>query len=198
VAISSDGRAWFVVNASPDLPAQIEAFKPLQPLSPNTRHSPIAAILLTNADLDHVIGLLLMRQRDDQQLVYCSSEIRTQLQWIEPTLSSFAGIAYRQAPPDFCPLAGTIDFRAIPVADHSLAYEFYNRPNGKRCLIAPAVAAINADLHTALNWCDIMVFDGTFWSDDELKRLWPSARSASEMGPRSGRAKLWFVEWMPR
>ena len=182
MAISDDGHTWFLVNASPDLPAQIEAFKPLQPIPPKTRSSPIMAVLLTNADLDHVMGLLLMRQKDQPQIVCCSAEIRGQLRWIDPVLSSFSGIAYREAPLDFHRLTPMIDFRAIPITKGCLAYDFSERSKGRRCLIAPAVGAVNADLQTALNWCDAMLFDGTFWSDDELKRIQPTARTASEMG----------------
>jgi pyrroloquinoline quinone biosynthesis protein B len=182
VAISEDGQRWFLVNASPDLPSQIDAFKPLQPLPPKTRHSPIMAVLLTNADLDHVVGLLLMRQTEEPQIVCCSAEIRAQLRWIEPLVSSFSGIAYREAPTDFQPLTRTIDFRAISVTKGYVAYDFSERHKGRRCVIAPAVGAINADLQTALNWCDAMVFDGTFWSDDELKQVRPAARTAQEMG----------------
>jgi pyrroloquinoline quinone biosynthesis protein B len=182
VAISDDGRTWFLVNASPDLPAQIETFKPLQPVSPNTRHTPIAGVFLTNADLDHVAGLLLMRQNDQPQRVWCSDEMRAQLRWIDPALILFGGITYHQVPLDFLRLTATIDFRAVSIAGDCLAYDFLDRTTGKRCLIAPAVGQINADLQTALNWCHTMLFDGTFWSNEELKCIRPTARTALEMG----------------
>jgi len=60
VALSSDGDAWHVVNASPDIHRQIAENPPLQPRS--ARHSPIASILLTNGDLDHVLGLFSLRE----------------------------------------------------------------------------------------------------------------------------------------
>src|SRR5882762_6885728 len=58
VAITADDRYWFLLNASPDLRAQIEAFPPLHPPTDRTRGSPIQAVLLTNADLDHTLGVL--------------------------------------------------------------------------------------------------------------------------------------------
>src|SRR5438034_10790686 len=64
VAVSADGRDWFLLNASPDLRAQIEAFSPLQPPAGVTRGSPIQAVLLTNADMDHSLGLILLRAGD--------------------------------------------------------------------------------------------------------------------------------------
>ena len=61
IAITEDGRSWFLLGASPDLRAQIEATPELHPRD-GVRHSPIAGIALANADLDHVLGLLLLRE----------------------------------------------------------------------------------------------------------------------------------------
>src|SRR5580698_4295327 len=61
VAISEDCIEWFLLGASPDLRAQIEATPELHPRR-GMRHSPIAGIALANADLDHVLGLLLLRE----------------------------------------------------------------------------------------------------------------------------------------
>src|SRR4051812_21142375 len=61
VAVSHDGRSWHLLNASPDIRIQIESHAELQPDSAKgSRHSPIQSAILTNADLDHVLGLLLM------------------------------------------------------------------------------------------------------------------------------------------
>src|SRR5580693_1354187 len=60
IAFSANGERWLVVNASPDVLRQIESFPALQPRS--ARHTPIAAIALTNGDLDHVLGLLSLRE----------------------------------------------------------------------------------------------------------------------------------------
>src|SRR5258708_91059 len=61
VAVSADGESWFLLGASPDLRSQIEASPELQPRS-GTRSSPISGVVLASADLDHVLGLLLMRE----------------------------------------------------------------------------------------------------------------------------------------
>src|SRR5690242_12308062 len=66
VAVSADARSWFLLGASPDLRAQIEATAELHPKSETTndgiRQSPIAGAILANADVDHALGLLLMRE----------------------------------------------------------------------------------------------------------------------------------------
>ena len=62
MAISADGASWYLINASPDLRAQIEAFPPLRPRPESARNTPISGVLLTNGDLDHVLGLFLLRE----------------------------------------------------------------------------------------------------------------------------------------
>ena len=61
IAVSSDGEAWFLLGASPDLRSQIESTPELHPRS-GIRSSPIRGVVLASADLDHVLGLLLMRE----------------------------------------------------------------------------------------------------------------------------------------
>ena len=63
VALSADGRHWFLLNASPDIRGQIESFSPLQPSNGKIRNSPIEAVLLTNADLDHTAMFLMAEGR---------------------------------------------------------------------------------------------------------------------------------------
>src|SRR5579863_8246951 len=74
VAISNDGRAWFLLGASPDLRAQIEATPELHPRE-GVRQSPVAGAVLANADLDHVLGLLLLRELQPLR-VYATDSIR--------------------------------------------------------------------------------------------------------------------------
>ena len=61
IAVSADDRHWFLINASPDLRQQILATPALQPRKTG-RHSPIAAVVLSNGDVDHVAGLLTLRE----------------------------------------------------------------------------------------------------------------------------------------
>src|SRR5213592_288375 len=78
VAISADGRSWFLLNASPDIRAQIESFGPLHPSAGKSRNSPIEGVLLTNADLDHTLGLMLLRE-GEQLRVHATSNVRRAL-----------------------------------------------------------------------------------------------------------------------
>src|SRR6202045_936220 len=78
VALTEDGRSWFLLGASPDLRAQIEATPELHPRD-GVRQSPIAGAGLANADLDHVLGLLLLRELQPLHF-YATSSVRRILQ----------------------------------------------------------------------------------------------------------------------
>src|SRR5437867_83439 len=78
VAVSADSRRWFLLNASPDIRSQIESAPALQPRAGKTRSSPIQAVLLTNADLDHALGLLMLRE-GEKVFVHATAQVRASL-----------------------------------------------------------------------------------------------------------------------
>ena len=205
VAISNDGKHWFLINASPDLRAQIESFPALHP-SGMPRHSPVRDVLLTNADFDHVLGLFLLRESAERLRIHCTAGVADALRdvlrlgelldpycgidWHEfkngDATEDLSGVTYRAiALPGAAPRYAR---SAIPSAGQSVALEFVDLRSGARLLVAPDVAAMTPELLSAMNEADTVLFDGTFWSEDELQRIDPAARSASDMGhlPISG------------
>src|SRR5207247_10070053 len=76
---SGAGQRWFLINASPDLSRQIERMPTLQPDRDSPRNSPVAGVLLTNADIDHALGLLLLRQQETSLVVYAANEAQNAL-----------------------------------------------------------------------------------------------------------------------
>jgi pyrroloquinoline quinone biosynthesis protein B len=205
VALSADGKRWFLLNASPDLRTQIEAFPPLQPSPAPLRNSPIEAILLTNADLDHVLGLFLLREGGPLQ-VHAPLEVRVALSSalrLTKVLNSFYGVTWHEPPFDFSPLLlpdgarSGLSYRAIPlpghpprfvshrllgVDGHSVAYEMKDDRTGAVLLAAPDVAALTRPLQEAITRADAILFDGTFWRGPELQSVRSGARTAGEMG----------------
>jgi pyrroloquinoline quinone biosynthesis protein B len=208
VAISADSRSWFLLGASPDLRRQIEATPELHPRD-GVRQSPIAGAVLLNADIDHVLGLLLMRELQPLR-VYATESIRrivaednsmfgmlqrvpNQVSWNVFTLGETFTL---------CNPAGKdsgIRCRAISLADHFPAYVLAARrpqlspneaslglivesPSGKRLAYMPAVPEISAELLAEFDAADVLLFDGTFWSDDELIRIQGSGQTARQMG----------------
>ena len=213
VAISADSRTWFLLGASPDLRAQIDTNSELHPrmaaASTGLRHSPIAGAVLLNADLDHVLGLLLLRELQSLQ-AYATESVR---QILAEDNSMFAMLQRvpRQlnwsciAPGSEFPLVDSggndsgIRCRAISLATHFPAYVSDRRratlarneaslglivesPSGKRLAYMPAVPQLNNDLEREFNSADVLLFDGTFWSDDELIRIQGAGQTAAQMG----------------
>ena len=101
VAVSADGAgSWVLLNCSPEIRAQVESFPSLHPRAP--RHSPIAAILLTNGDLDHCLGLLSLRE-SHPLVVYATESVQrgfTQDNVLYRTLERFPGqVTWRRVKP---------------------------------------------------------------------------------------------------
>ncbi len=209
VAISADGRSWFLLNASPDIRAQIENFHPLQPAAETKRNSPIEDILLTNADLDHTLGLMLLRE-GEQLRVHATQNIRRALTEgisFQPALESFCGTEWMEPPPTPAPLlrrdgspSGLI-YQAIPLPGkpprfmktksmegNVVGYQITALKTGGRLLFLPDVAGLTETILRWLPQCDALLFDGTFWSETEMRDQGLGALFAADMGhvPISG------------
>jgi pyrroloquinoline quinone biosynthesis protein B len=185
--------------------AQVDAFGPLRPQRGLPRNSPVNTVLLTNADLDHTLGLILLREGGPLQ-VYATVAVRQTLEQgvrMSEILNAFNGVLWTEPANEFTPLlqgdgaAGGLYGRAIllpgeapvyaqgrpgPPAGHSLAYQIMDRGTGARLLIAPDVGEISTPLVQALDESDAVLFDGTFWSETELLQVKPGARTARSMG----------------
>jgi len=210
VAISADERNWFLLNASPDLRVQIEAFPPLHPPADRARGSPIQAVLLTNADLDHTLGVFLLREGEAFP-VHATGAVRESLQQgsgLAQTMSAFCGLTWVKPPLEFSPLSNrdTSDsgllYRAIPLgggppryaattstaSNHVVGYHFLDKKTGGRLLCLPDVPSINEEIKTLLSDCEVLLFDGTFWCENEMQQRGAGETPASQMGhmPISG------------
>lgn len=213
VAISSDGRSWFLLNASPDIRAQIEGFPPLQPAGGKARNSPIEAVLLTNADLDHTLGLLLLREGEKLR-IHATPNVRSALSEgvsIESTLESFSGAEWIEPPTKPQPLpwrdgsASGLTYESLPLpgkpprfmksrtvsmAGDVVGYRITDDKTGGRLLFLPDVGELTENLLRWLPECDALLFDGTFWSENEMRDQGLGTLSAADMGhaPISGAA----------
>ncbi|MFQ5946255.1 MAG: pyrroloquinoline quinone biosynthesis protein PqqB, partial [Anaerolineae bacterium] len=217
-AVSADGEGWFLLNASPEIRQQIESFPPLHPRAP--RHSPIRAILLTNGDLDHCLGLFSLREshplviysteRVRQGLVESNVLLRTlqrfpeQLTWRllkldrEEELSGLdgspSGLSVLAVPvPGKRPVH--LEGLMLPDPEDNVGLWIRERRTGRVAAYLPGVASLN-DLRPAMERVDCLFFDGTFWSGDELIRLGLSTMRAEDMahlpvgGPTGSLAEL--------
>jgi pyrroloquinoline quinone biosynthesis protein B len=210
LAISPDSESWFLLGASPDLRAQIESAPELHPhpRDNSTRHSPICGAILLNADIDHILGLLLMRELQPLH-IFASNSVRqivednsmfAMLRRVEGQLS-WSSISLTQWFSLFEPThtKPTLRCRALSLGTYFPAYVPSKRvsqldpnesslglivetPSNKRLAFLPAVPKITDKLLSELDRVDVLLFDGTFWSDDELIRIQGSGQTAQQMG----------------
>jgi pyrroloquinoline quinone biosynthesis protein B len=208
VAITQDGRSWFLLGASPDLRAQIEATPELHPRD-GLRQSPIAGVVLANADLDHILGLLLLRELQPLR-IHATASVRRILREDNSMFGMLHRIPDQAAWTDFesgkefslCDAQGGdsgLRCRAWSLSAHYPAYVtaepqsqlsrgeaslgFLVHSNSRsRLAYMPAVPQLDDALLQQLDTCDVLLFDGTFWSDDELIRVQGSGQTAQQMG----------------
>jgi pyrroloquinoline quinone biosynthesis protein B len=208
LAISADASAWFLVNASPDLRYQIEAFAPLHPATSSLRHSPIHGILLTSAELDASLGLLLLRE-SQPTAVYATSGVKKlltednaifgvlrrqndQVQWhaVIPG-RSFPLISMQgEATGISCtPISTGGAFPSFVTAERAAQLDeadavlgLFLEHDGKQIAFFPGAAHISPEWLARMEECDAVFLDGTFWSDDELIRIQGSGKTARQMG----------------
>jgi pyrroloquinoline quinone biosynthesis protein B len=173
LAIRGDEGPWFLVNASPDLRQQLETLD--HGRADGVRVAPIAGVLLTDAEIDHTAGLLLLRESPVPIQVYGDAGIERVLR---PTLlrmlDRFSGVEWHA-------LEGE---RALGGLDVELYREgvFVFRDGASVFTYAPALARLDADLLAQFEASDLVLVDGTFWFDDDLARLGISRRTAADMG----------------
>ncbi|HWA59102.1 MAG TPA: pyrroloquinoline quinone biosynthesis protein PqqB [Gemmatimonadales bacterium] len=213
VAVSNDGRRWFLLNASPDVHRQLTRIDGVAP--DGMRHVPVEGIVATDAELDHTLGVALLREARDLQLFASRAvlEVLAEDSRVLPVTQAFATVAITELPLEQAvPLryrdgsdAG-LRVTAFPVAGDPPRFARREVPghtvglmleDGQgRAAFVPGCGALDAPLLDRLGRADLLLFDGTFWSDRELVDLGIGTRTARQMdhlpisGPEGSLAAL--------
>jgi pyrroloquinoline quinone biosynthesis protein B len=209
IAVTENDEDWVLVNASPDLLAQIRALPALQPARA-LRDSGIAAVLLMDAQVDHVTGLLMLRERGAPLPLYATEQVKADLSDglnIGRVLEHYCGLDWRPVLPgrggfQIAPLLRTrftpvsLDSKAPPYSPHrndphpgdNIGLTITDTRSGRSAFYAPGLGALTPAVTDAMAGADVLLVDGTFWSADEMIRLGLSGKSAADMGhlPQSG------------
>src|SRR6266581_4210618 len=206
VAVSADGERWILLNASPDLRTQLAAHRPLWPPS-GSRATPVGAVVLTDGEIDHTLGLLLLRESADRLPVYAPAGVTALLgdEWpLYRLLSAYSGVEPRALeegrPIALTDRAGTplgISCSATAVARRppryaralaptpaafDVALRLTDERTGGTLGYVPTAGAIDDAVRRVAGGADLVLFDGTFWSDDELTAAGVEAPTARAMG----------------
>ncbi|GBQ27327.1 pyrroloquinoline quinone biosynthesis protein PqqB [Gluconacetobacter sacchari] len=208
IAISGDGVHWFVVNASPDLRAQIGQTPALHPRE-GLRSTPIAGVILTGGEVDTVTGLLTLRERQPLTLLATrpvldlldANPIFEALdRAIVPRLALALDRPHALALPDGRPAGLTITPFAVPgkvplyaesgpdpaaIVENGETVGLAITDGTRHAVFIPGCARMTEPLRARLRGADIVFFDGTLWTDDEMLRAGIGQKTGQRMGHMS-------------
>ncbi len=204
IAVSADDRHWFLFNASPDIRLQILQMPSLWPRG-DGRHTPIQGVVLSDAELDHTLGLLSLRESGRVQL-HCTAWTRAALETgsgLLRTLEAYCAVDWRpvrlhqpmplrlaggnesglrcEAFPTFG--AKRLAFGSIPPnAEAVVGFRINDRLSDRTLVYLPAVQELSEAVVAAIRGCSCLLLDGTCWRNDELIRLGVGRKTARDMG----------------
>ncbi len=199
-AVSVDGQRWFLLNASPDVREQLDCLP--GPIPAGVRHVAVEGIVTTDAELDHTLGIVLLREARHLQL-YATHAVRLILEndsRILPVTEAFARVEvtemrlghpiplrYRNGEASgvttesFEVPAGPPRFAREADVGHTVGLLLRDENSGGSCAYVPGCGGLDQPLLERLAETDLLLFDGTFWTDDELISLGIGDRRAREM-----------------
>jgi pyrroloquinoline quinone biosynthesis protein B len=197
IAVSADDKNWILFNASPDLCSQVAAFPALTPGGKKLRGTAIAAMVLTDGELDHVTGLLSLREHRKLELVCTKTveELLTKKFPLLPVLKNYCDVRVSHFPVQIASLRiSALDFGsksppyAPEVKQRGLVVGLRIESAQKSLAYLPGLPAITAEVEKFIAGCDCLLVDGTFWSEREMVALGLTKRTAGDMGhvPISG------------
>jgi len=215
----SDSPRWALVNASPDVLAQLQA-NPALHSARAARDSALAGIVLVDGQVDHTVGLLMLRESGTALPVWCTDEVCADLSRGNPifgVLAHYCGVERHAMIPDgrefVIPGVAGVSWRAIavvgkaapysphresPVTGDNVALVIADQVSGRTLVYAPGVGGMHEALWQAMQAAACVLIDGTFWSDDEMIVLGVSRKRARDLGhlPQSGPGGT--LEWLAR
>jgi len=204
VAVRGTRGPWYLLNASPDLRQQLEGLP--ASASNGVRATPVGGVVLTDAEIDHAAGLLLLRESSVPLRVWSTEEVRAALSEGYPLLrmlERYCGVEWSPIEPgrklgldgssleiEAFETGGDAPLYMGPGADGpgSIGLTVSDSESGASIAYVPALASLDGDTAERLEASECVLVDGTFWTGDELIVLGIAERDAAAMGhlPLSG------------
>lgn len=200
--VSADGKSWFLLNASPDIRHQIESFPPLLPQPERIRGTSIEGVLITNADLDHVLGIFILREGGVLPL-HAPVAVRKALDEglrISEVLKAYGGVSWHVPPSSLKPLLKSdgsesgLLYEAFEVPGKlpryagstalkgsAVGYRLVDPATQGRLVFLPDTAGLSPMVQEKLKDCDALLLDGTFWDEEEMTKTGTGKLTASQM-----------------
>ncbi len=206
-------------NASPDILEQIRCDPALQPAR-EVRDSAIAGVVLIDGQIDHAMGLFMLRERVGRLPLWCTDAVDDDLRGGNPifnVLEHYCGVERHRIALDGAPFhvpgAAGLSLRALPLRSKAAPYSPHrDRPTpgdnigvtiaddarGTSLFYAPGLAEVTPAVFDAMANADAVLVDGTFWTDDEMIVLGLSTHRAHEIGHLAQSGPGGMVEWLSR
>ena len=203
IAVSANGSDWILFNTSPDIKKQLDDFPAIQPAR-EVRDTAISAIVLSDAQIDHVTGMLTLREHNKPWEVYCTGAVYEDLTTGFPIfniLGHFRGINHHEIATDessfTIPSAEGLIFTPVPLKSEAPPYSPHRHNtvpgdnigmriedtrSGKNVFYAPGLGEAEPHVMEYMRNADVVLVDGTVWTDDEMSREGISDKRAQEMG----------------
>jgi pyrroloquinoline quinone biosynthesis protein B len=220
IAVAAGRTAsWALVNASPDILAQLQANSDLQP-GRRSRDTALGAIVLVDGQIDHTTGLYMLRESTRPWPLWCTDSAYADLTRGNPILQvlshycgvdrhrigldgeAFAvdavpGVAWRALSVASKPAPYSPN-REAPVPGDNIALRIEAEVTGRSVFYAPGLAHIDERVWRDMQAASCVLVDGTFWTDDEMLALGLSHKRARDIGhlPQSGPGGM--LEWLDR
>lgn len=211
----ADETAWTLVNASPDILAQLQANPQLQPARSH-RDTGIRNIVVTDSQIDHTTGLLMLRESPKPWPLWCTDGVYADLTTANPilqVLQRYCGVNRQRidVTQEWFTVEDCEDLRwqAIALPGRPPPYSQRESQPGdvigllvedlrteRRLCYAPGVASIDSWLFEVMCGSDCVLVDGTFWTDDELVSLGVSRKRAADMGHLTQTGGM--IDWLDR
>ncbi|MEO0830282.1 MAG: pyrroloquinoline quinone biosynthesis protein PqqB [Pseudomonadota bacterium] len=200
LAVTANGTSWAILNASPDIRHQLQQTNDLHPTG--QREMPLSSVLVTNGDIDHVAGLLTLREMQSFTL-FATAGIHDVLarnpifDALNAKVVSREAVALNEA----FPLAPGLDARLFPVpgkvplymegetvqtdllGDQTVGVELI--AEDRKAYYIPGCALLSEELAERLDGAETLFFDGTLWQDDEMQRTGVGTKTGKRMGHMS-------------
>jgi pyrroloquinoline quinone biosynthesis protein B len=196
IAVSADRRTWYVINASPDIQTQIESFDALHPADGSVVRP--RAVLLTDAELDHTLGLLLLREGRGLEVHATESvhETLTTGTGVLRVLEAYCPVTWREVVPGADVMLGEgLSYRAFDVPTEKrmrfpgaaeqgrvVGYRITDTTSRRSLVYLPCVQQLTPDVLDELTHSSALLVDGTCWRDDEMPSLGLAGKTSRDMG----------------
>lgn len=213
------GANGILFNASPDILQQIRANPALQPAR-RLRDTAIAGVVLIDGQIDHATGLFMLRERDTRLPLWCTDPVAEDLSHGNPilrVLEHYCGVQRGQIPLDGAsfevPGVTGLTLHALPLSSKAAPYSPHrdhpapgdnigititDRRRGTKLFYAPGLGDITPQVFDAMSGSDVVMVDGTFWTDDEMIRLGLSRKTAHDIGHLAQSGPGGMIEWLGR